>query len=776
MTISTQTARAQYAGNGVTTSFAVPFEFLTATPPKVVYTNASGVDATWVVITNYTLTGGGADQPATGSITALIAPAVGTRITILRNEELTQLADYIPDDPFPAVAHEKALDRLSMQIQMIDEKADRAISFKESSTASDIHLPDPEAGKILGWNAAADALENKEPVSVGVAGVAGAIIFAADTPADVRDYLDVVVGTDVQAHSANLDELATVNPDTAGKDILAMGTATAVRDYIDPQAGKFQAPITGFATRTINAKEWDRMSLRDWNGLDLTDTNDNLSIMNAALLQSASEGKTLFVPSGVIALSNTVTWKEGSAWQGEGVIPAKGWNHYPKPLPADKQTWFHLSHLNVGFLANDGTNNMNKARCARNFGTFRDQNQPGVSAYGGPIAADFDIKVIAGNDIWIEDWNILNGTKGFQAIGNSGGGCGRLNFNRIMGQPVSIGMLFEHCMDIIRINNVNFFPFWVLNTELLKWQVSNAIALQMGRVDNPQVDNWFTYAYGIGAQFFQSSAIDAVLSPAGKTSHFQFGKFQADATRRGIIVETGTDAVTGHIDDYVAAGSVVASSFGSAAAEPRGLELKGTNAQISIDSCDIDYAPEDLIAIPGSGNQLQIGNGHFSRYNNNAVGAMKMIDVGSGSRVDILGKMKVDTAIANVFDGLGIAGVNAWRNYTATISAASGSITSATLNGSWFRRIGDTIDVVFDVSITTVGTGSGALRVSLPYQVAATTGVTGYCGVGRDLVGGKMQFLNSPPGTTRIDIIAHDSTSPIIAGARINGQITAQVA
>lgn len=41
------------------------------------------------------------------------------------------------------------------------------------------------------------------------------------------------IGTTVQAHSANLDELATVNPDTAGKAILAMALPADVRDYLD---------------------------------------------------------------------------------------------------------------------------------------------------------------------------------------------------------------------------------------------------------------------------------------------------------------------------------------------------------------------------------------------------------------------------------------------------------------------------------------------------------------------------------------------------------------
>ncbi|WP_271896336.1 right-handed parallel beta-helix repeat-containing protein [Candidatus Phyllobacterium onerii] len=221
MTISTQTARVQYAGNGVTASFPVPFEFLTAFPPKVIYTDAAGVDTLWVSGTNYTVTGGGANQAATGAVLPTVVLPTSTKITILRNEALTQAADYVPNDPFPAVAHEKALDRLSMQNQMIAERAGRALVLKESSSASNITVAEPEAGKILGWNADGTAIINKDATSVGVAGTAGAVVFAADNPEEILDYIDG------QPHADNLDTLSSTSLGATG---LAMLGAATVAD------------------------------------------------------------------------------------------------------------------------------------------------------------------------------------------------------------------------------------------------------------------------------------------------------------------------------------------------------------------------------------------------------------------------------------------------------------------------------------------------------------------------------------------------------------------
>lgn len=69
-------------------------------------------------------------------------------------------------------------------------------------------LPRNEANKLLGWRPDGKGMENKDWVS----------------PADLDGKQD---------HSANLDELAGVNPGSAGKDILALSLAADVRNLLD---------------------------------------------------------------------------------------------------------------------------------------------------------------------------------------------------------------------------------------------------------------------------------------------------------------------------------------------------------------------------------------------------------------------------------------------------------------------------------------------------------------------------------------------------------------
>ena len=63
--------------------------------------------------------------------------------------------------------------------------------------------------------------------------------------------------------------------------------------------------------------------------------------------------------------------------------------------------------------------------------------------------------------------------------------------------------------------------------------------------------------------------------------------------------------------------------------------------------------------------------------------------------------------------------------WASTITSSGGSITSYTLNRAAYVKIGNTVYFNVDVSITNVGTASGALRFTLPFTTTASNGVYG---------------------------------------------------
>ena len=132
MTVSTTSARVAYAGNGSTTAFTVPWLFLSNADLQVRKRSSSGTESTLAVGTDYTVAG--ALSPSGGTVTLLAPPATGETVVIIRDPIIIQSTDYLPNDPFPAESHERALDLLTMIAQRLDDRLDRALVLAESDT------------------------------------------------------------------------------------------------------------------------------------------------------------------------------------------------------------------------------------------------------------------------------------------------------------------------------------------------------------------------------------------------------------------------------------------------------------------------------------------------------------------------------------------------------------------------------------------------------------------------------------------------------------------
>lgn len=160
MTLSTTTNKQQANGDGVAVNFPFPNLFFTDSDLVVTSTViTTGVDTLQVIVTDYTVTGAG--NPAGGTVIFLVAPLSTVRITIRRVVPLTQGSDYINASSFDQEVLERDLDENVMMAQQTEEEIARSIRLPASTTLATQNLPEPEANKLLGWNTAADGLENK---------------------------------------------------------------------------------------------------------------------------------------------------------------------------------------------------------------------------------------------------------------------------------------------------------------------------------------------------------------------------------------------------------------------------------------------------------------------------------------------------------------------------------------------------------------------------------------------------------------------------------------
>ena len=115
MTVSSQTNKVIYIGNGVATEFAIPFSFLEQEHIKVRQKkNDIQTERTdWTV--------------KSGNLIFADAPESGAEIAIVREVPLTQETDYRDNEILHAETLERNFDKLTMQVQQLAEKQGRAL-------------------------------------------------------------------------------------------------------------------------------------------------------------------------------------------------------------------------------------------------------------------------------------------------------------------------------------------------------------------------------------------------------------------------------------------------------------------------------------------------------------------------------------------------------------------------------------------------------------------------------------------------------------------------
>jgi hypothetical protein len=331
MTVSSSTAKAgPYAGAGSPGPFTVPFRFLAASHLQVIRTSNTGIDTTLTLTTDYTVSGVGASS---GSVTLTAPLASGERLTIIRNAPFTQLADYVNNDAFPAESHEDALDLLTMQTQQLKERSDAALTLPATVTGVDTDLPTPESSKLIGWNQAANALQNFDATTLATIvafGTSRADVFTGDgaqtqftltaNPGALAN-LDVAIGGVTQTPGVNFTFSGTtltfaVAP-PLGVVILARYFLALPQGVTDSAASTFLQAGTGAVPRTVQAKLREYLSPEDFGAVGNGIADDSAAWQNcltasAGRAVAAHSGKTYLCLNELLVPPNTTVDLQGS--------------------------------------------------------------------------------------------------------------------------------------------------------------------------------------------------------------------------------------------------------------------------------------------------------------------------------------------------------------------------------------------------------------------------------------------------------------------------------
>jgi hypothetical protein len=306
-TVSITTTRAQYVGTG---------------------TDAAGVETIKTLDTDYTVSGAGDD--AGGNVTFTTAPASTETVTILRALPQKQETDYVPHDPFPALAHENSMDKITHMIQELQEQLDRTAKLKQSSNLTGIGLPDPSANKLLGWDASANDLANFSTTAVSVPQIdhignhGNSLAQAVTDIGATKTLLWVHVANNV---TANLTVPANIILRYTNSGITTISNTVTLTINGPITAGRYQifsCTGTGIVAFTNNYS-LDKVPVEWWGAVG-NDSTDCTTAIKKAIDSCYATGQEVTFGVGTYLISSKLTFRVPMSGQGMNwtVIKATG--------------------------------------------------------------------------------------------------------------------------------------------------------------------------------------------------------------------------------------------------------------------------------------------------------------------------------------------------------------------------------------------------------------------------------------------------------------------
>ena len=146
MTVSSTNTKNSYSGDGSTTVFTYNFPINSLAELAVISRSSLGTETTKTLNSDYTIVDNGASG---GSVTFSTAPAASETIVLIRDTNLTQTTDYLANDPFPAETHEAALDKLTFQVQEMQEELGRSLKISKTNTMTSTEFTNDATDRAL---------------------------------------------------------------------------------------------------------------------------------------------------------------------------------------------------------------------------------------------------------------------------------------------------------------------------------------------------------------------------------------------------------------------------------------------------------------------------------------------------------------------------------------------------------------------------------------------------------------------------------------------------
>lgn len=245
MSVTETYAPVREVGDGVQVDFDANFQIIQATDLSVgKILRSTGVKTDMVYGVDYTVAIDTATRLPT--VTYTVAPTALQDSWIGRAVPITQTATIPTNNIFREVQVNNALDKATMVSQQLSEQIGRALLLPETSTLTDVELPEPVAGRALKWNATEDGFENTtydpDDASTAVVDAEAAQAAAEAAATAASNYAAALTGTSVSSNSIGTGAKTFTTQSgkqwAAGQFIMAVDSANSA-NYIHGQVTSY---------------------------------------------------------------------------------------------------------------------------------------------------------------------------------------------------------------------------------------------------------------------------------------------------------------------------------------------------------------------------------------------------------------------------------------------------------------------------------------------------------------------------------------------------------
>ena len=702
---TTDTHSGPFTANGITVEFPFSFKAASAAELRVFILDVDGIEQP-VASDRYSVSLG----VVGGSVIFGTAPAGGD-LYIESDPLFLQQIAFSSGQPYRPETVNEANDRAAIRDLVLKSGLDRSLKVPIASDVTGkvpVVLPD----KTWGFQDVPDAGVAESPIPF--------VALEGQTDFNLGDGAGTA--TRVERNGSSLSDFTQLGsvvmfgtPCHAG-DIVMI--ATAQRTLLP---GVAPANVMGIASRIptfpaiLNLLDMGsrRADVRDWNGMDLTGSNDCTPLIQDGANQATAAGLSLDFPACRVAVTSTIDLPDG------GIL-----NGLSGAYQADSKTaisTLHMAHGGTGVLVD----NPSGSQSIKGIGFLRDQPVPGPG--WTPNDHDFDILVSGDTDFVGDDLLFINSTRG---ISFTNGG-GRHLLSNIRGQPFRTGIDLEYSADVTRIWGGHFWDFWSSHPAVIAWMMGNGTAFYSKRNDNADLYSLFSIFYRHGFRIGRWAG-----GGAGTTKRLRVFGYGADACGSGVTVDSDANGCTAEFHGLYAHGHDDIITDGSL------IDVNGTNGDLRIyGKTDLSNAHRNAVRVVGAGHSVTINDLSVGIYNKADGGHAALWVDPAAYGLTLRGEKAISGGVngAPIIAGGGkVRGM--WLDYQSTVSAGGGAMAPANFTARYL--VSDNLCRVKGM-VEPGGGGTTDIRITLPFACSANGNRVGAIKTSTGAKSGTIQPLAS---------------------------------